>query len=934
MVVDHAFGEAEAKQLAVGQGLRVEVDSLRSETDQVFANPDGSMTREQFLEPVRVRRGEQWLDVDSTLARQPDGSWGPRVAAVGLGFSAGGSAPAVTMDFRNTRLQLSWPDSLPAPVIDGNTATYPDVFPGVDLQLSAVGTSFTQHLVVKTAEAGRDPRVRALTLKSKVRGGTLVQDGTGYAVNDSQGRALLVGAQPVMWDSKVRPAGSSGDALAAAITRLDDGDRQAPMGLSVASGTLTVRPDTTVLDDPNAVYPVVLDPTTSPAIYNWAMVNKTYPTTSYYNFTDADQGVGYNNFSGVHTKRVFLSFPTSAYNGKSIISATLRAFETYSATCSAGTVYAYLSGDFSSSLTWNTQPAKVLSTNLDGWSTKAGRSDCYPGGKTADWTVTAGVANRVAAKASRSTFVLQGASESTVSSWMRFGGPKNATASYRPSLSVTYNTTPTAPQLSSMWVPNTSTACTASASTAPKVNPSAGASDLMYAKIADPDGDNVSAELQVLKADSTSLSITSFGARATGSTISMYVPSTLVDGSYKFRVRVKDAYVWSGWGPYCYFTVDKTAPPTPLVTSNVWHEGVLAPNSATTGQFTMTSAGATTMLYRWLDDPAPLSSATTTGTVTASATTTKSLHEWRATGRDAAGNTGGTAAFVVKRAQPGKLAEYLFNGRVPSETEPATCTASAPEVTCDTANQQLDSETALTDPDAAAAYQFDLSPVLENFTGDWEGRWATDAANRAVLFDGDPSSAAELPSRPVVGENSFTIGVWAFLGDSTQSRTLLAQERDANPDPATAAMLVYDVGYDATADKFVARLMDQNGAVIATTADSLPAMNPADPAQPLSRAGSWVYLAMVYDAAAQTLRLDTLHAATTNPPDSQFATYTVGATAPVAGTPAVGLGAFRLGAGGSANGDRAGWAGPVDNLAIWQGVPASDTLLRNANYQR
>lgn len=288
--VPAVFGQSAAMQLAAERGARVEVVSQRSQTDQVFANPDGTLTREQFVEPVRVRRAGSWLDVDSTLVAGGGGSWGPRVAAVGLAFSGGGSGPAVTITQQNVRLELSWPTSLPVPVVADNTATYAEVLPGVDLELAAVGASFTQHLVVKSAAAGRDSRVRAFTMSSRVHGGSLVQDGTGYVVRDAAGRDVLTGAQPVMWDSKIRPAGATGDVLDEVISRMDDGDRQAPMGLSVARGVVTVRPNTALLDDPSAVYPVVLDPTTSPTIYNWAMVNKTFPTTSYYKFTDADQG--------------------------------------------------------------------------------------------------------------------------------------------------------------------------------------------------------------------------------------------------------------------------------------------------------------------------------------------------------------------------------------------------------------------------------------------------------------------------------------------------------------------------------------------------------------------------------------------------------------------------------------------------------------------
>lgn len=99
-----AFGESAAKLLAVSKGAPVEITSMRSETDQVFANPDGTLTREQFLEPVRIRRADQWLDVDSTLVRRGDGSWGPRAAAVDISFSNGGTGPAVKFGHGNAHL--------------------------------------------------------------------------------------------------------------------------------------------------------------------------------------------------------------------------------------------------------------------------------------------------------------------------------------------------------------------------------------------------------------------------------------------------------------------------------------------------------------------------------------------------------------------------------------------------------------------------------------------------------------------------------------------------------------------------------------------------------------------------------------------------------------------------------------------------------------
>ncbi|CAM3102627.1 hypothetical protein [Stackebrandtia soli] len=49
------WSEAEAAENAVACGGEVEVESLRSETAEVFAQPDGSFIRVESMEPERVR---------------------------------------------------------------------------------------------------------------------------------------------------------------------------------------------------------------------------------------------------------------------------------------------------------------------------------------------------------------------------------------------------------------------------------------------------------------------------------------------------------------------------------------------------------------------------------------------------------------------------------------------------------------------------------------------------------------------------------------------------------------------------------------------------------------------------------------------------------------------------------------------------------------
>ncbi|MBI0384426.1 LamG domain-containing protein, partial [Streptomyces albiflaviniger] len=131
----------------------------RAEYSQTFANPDGTFTLEQSSVPQRVRADDgSWRDVDTTLERRSDGSVGPRSVVVDLAFSGGGDAKdLLRLGTAGKTIRLSWPGKLPAPRLDGSTATYPDVLDGVDLQLTATAEGYRQVLVVRTAQAATNP---------------------------------------------------------------------------------------------------------------------------------------------------------------------------------------------------------------------------------------------------------------------------------------------------------------------------------------------------------------------------------------------------------------------------------------------------------------------------------------------------------------------------------------------------------------------------------------------------------------------------------------------------------------------------------------------------------------------------------------------------------------------------------------------------------
>ncbi|WP_199563662.1 MULTISPECIES: hypothetical protein [unclassified Streptomyces] len=204
--------ETEALAQAKKSGKPVEVLAQRGEAREVFATADGNLETREYLRPVWTRSGEGWEHVDTTLARQGDGTIAPAATTVKLAFSGGGAEePLVRMERAGRAASLTWPASLPAPVLDGAVATYPSVLPGVDLRMTAQEDGFSQLLVVKTAEAAQSEELAELRLKLGTEGLDVEETSQGglRAVDSGAGGTVFEAPQPLMWDS------SEGDAQTA-----------------------------------------------------------------------------------------------------------------------------------------------------------------------------------------------------------------------------------------------------------------------------------------------------------------------------------------------------------------------------------------------------------------------------------------------------------------------------------------------------------------------------------------------------------------------------------------------------------------------------------------------------------------------------------------------------------------------------------------------
>lgn len=313
------LSEAEAMREARSSGRPVVVSALTDERTLVTANPEtGEFSAEVTSGVARVSDAKGgWREPSTRLIQGPDGLWRPEAAVAQIVVSNGGvKQPLVSLADGEARVGLGWPAELPEPRVDGSTATYREVFPGVDLVVRAELEAVETFLVVKTAAAGKNPAVRKAAFGFDAPGLSVKNLENGSrSLRDAQGVERLVVPPARMWDSAGAEAG-----LTRAEDRIDETD-QARVGdvsvsVSVSKGTLTAAADVSMLDDPKTVFPVVIDPAVSMSQTYVVRVTETFETI---NNMSVDGKLGYNGWTSPYYKsRMFYQFKWPLYAGTMI----------------------------------------------------------------------------------------------------------------------------------------------------------------------------------------------------------------------------------------------------------------------------------------------------------------------------------------------------------------------------------------------------------------------------------------------------------------------------------------------------------------------------------------------------------------------------------------------------------------------------------------
>lgn len=588
--VSEAADVASARVAARLSGRRVEALSERSESATTWVNPDGSLTSELSAGPTRFRRAGQWVNIDETLVRRSDGSVAPQAHPGGLRMGqAGGtragslaaaqnavSRPLVSVTAGGRSIGLGWHGGLPAPVLDGRRATYPDVVPGSDLVVESRPTGFEQLLVVKQRPAAGADMSFALPLSAPGVRAEQQKDGGILFVDAKSGKQLAVMAAPEMWDAATDP--TTGDHL-----------RRAPVRMELAGTDLRVTPDAAFLADPATTYPVTVDPSTTTlgdAFDTWVQSAYTGDLSARTEFR-----VGPETSAANAPNRGLINWRTAPIAGALVSSATLQLYNFYSGACSRGwqvysTGLASTATRWSAQPTWFTDPAPVTTTASKG-------APCTTAAGWVSADVTAMMTQWASAGAATTGMGFRATTETPDVTYLKRFYSAEQGAAYAPKLTVTYNYRPKDSTNLQAGPPFFNTGGTYYVNTT---------TPTLRATTGDANNDSVRATFQIFDGATQVASVNSAYVPA-GQVASATIPAgALVNGkTYTFKVTCYDGTHWetTSSGPVS-FTVDTVHPSAPTALSSTdypataWVKGAGQP-----GNFTVTPpAGGD---HQWLE---------------------------------------------------------------------------------------------------------------------------------------------------------------------------------------------------------------------------------------------------------------------------------------------------------------------------------------------
>ncbi|MFK0195839.1 RICIN domain-containing protein [Kitasatospora sp. NPDC090308] len=644
-----------ALQRAGTTGKPVRIDSMTDETTEVFADTDGrTLYSDANTQDVRTKRNGTWQTLDPTLHGNADGTVTPALTGSELVLSGGGDGPLAKIATADgASMSIGAPFPLPAPTLDGATATYSSVLPDVDLQVTArPDGGWRDVIVVKTAQAAADPRLKSLRFPLTTTGLTTSSDRAGnVSLTDAQGRVRFHAPTPFQWDSStapapaplVKPGAARAESLfaapgaddAQAVADTSTAERPgasavvSAMGVSANDTELVLTPDPATFGQGTG--PWYLDPETSVdrgATIN-AQVQENHPDTANVNTLSA-LGVGYcgySNCTGYGRYRAYYQIPSpdGLFEGGGHGTATVNRATLFadvvdaSSPSTKSTLNVYSAPAFQGTTTWNNQPCGP-NGKMAGC-TWAANADITGTGQIA-WDVTWWMQKIVNEKIPNWTIGISAENE-TDKLLRHHLGPNPHIVTYYDIAPTIWSprTTPTPGFISDPTFKTRPSECQTPGGN-PWDNPGwVGANQYIYlnAYAWSPIGASVTANFHVWDDNDSNWSLwpTSAGAGSYGTATASV--DRLTDGHrYGWTAHATDGSLSSGDTPWCYFRVDKTPPQVSIASGDFPASGTIgaAPTKKVreTGTFTLTTqdpapaaglAASGVACARWTTDPTP-----------------------------------------------------------------------------------------------------------------------------------------------------------------------------------------------------------------------------------------------------------------------------------------------------------------------------------------
>ncbi|MBV1854612.1 LamG-like jellyroll fold domain-containing protein [Catellatospora tritici] len=824
---------AAASEMAKRCGASVLVSNLVDEYATHIANADGTFTFAASSEPQRVQKAQGWVPIDQSLSIV-GGRVVPAATVLDVSLSAGGTGDVVVMRDGAASLSLSWPKPLPVPTLEGNVATYPEVMPGVDLQITVEAQSFSQVLVVKTREAATNPALARVAWGVRAEGVELqTAPSGGLQAVDSSGQVVFVAPPASMWGSPAQPDAAQARALGMSEGESLDETPTSTVGIptQLSEGQLAVIPDAEMLAAQETTFPVMIDPSFGDGYTRWATVEKTAPDTSYQSGTawPRDFIRAGRAWGETSVWRSLMTFTISDMAGSTIVgnpSFTIRL--DHSGACGDTPVELWQTSYFGSSgVTWNSTTGSWV-TNYGSKSGSANDSCSAQNAEYLEWsTSTMKSIMQSNLNGGYSTFNvgLKAPDETDQDQWKRFGV---GTAT----LEATYNKAPNAPVGKAMLAPDCYTApyCSSPAFTGTKT-------PTLRADVSDPLTDTLYTKFEVRAAASdTAMLIADNSAGLTTTSVSAGVlkeatwtiPTGKItaDGTFYWRAMSADEATLTGpWSAWQTFTVD-TAPPTiSAVTSSQYPSKTWGAVAGTAGTFTITASGAND--YTWSVDGGSVSAPSTSPTVTYTPGA-DGVHTMRVNAKDKAGNSSGNL-------------DYQF-----------WVSPIDPTVRCLYWNLNETSGTTAADTGKTVCTPTDNTVTAVNGTLSGTAAFGTGHDGNGVSFTGTGGQVTM--SGPAVNTSQdFTMTAWVKPSDlSLGDQTVISQDGTNT----SRFQLYYDAQANSNAGGwcFGMRATDTNAAIAAPVC----ATGTIQDDQGLTHQpqnGVWVHLAGVYNSAAGTLQI-------------------------------------------------------------------------------